>query len=55
MTEEPYVIRMNIRHYEATLKLDMDERKRSTILQLLANARLALALAQSHESSTAKI
>jgi hypothetical protein len=45
MTEEPAIIEMNIAHYEALLKLDLDDGKRSTVNRLLAEARERLALA----------
>lgn len=44
MMEDPYVIRSNIARYEAMLRLDIDDRKRSAVRRLLAEARLALAL-----------
>ena len=48
MTENPQIIQMNIAHYQALLKLNMDGAKRSVIERLLAKAKedLALALAE---------
>jgi hypothetical protein len=43
MTEDPFTIQLNIDHYRAHLKLDMDEEKRSIIERLLAEARTDLA------------
>ena len=43
--ESPRIIQMNIAHYEALLKLNMDDGKRSVIERLLADARESLALA----------
>ena len=46
MTEEdPFIIRMNIAHYNAMLKLDMNDEKRSVIEGLLAEAKKDLVLA----------
>jgi len=45
MTEEPIIIKMNIAHYEAMLKLPLDEEKRSIVKRLLAEAEEHLALA----------
>ena len=45
MTENPLIIQMNIAHYQAMLKLDMDGAKRSVIEKLLAKAKEDLALA----------
>ena len=45
MVEKPYLIRMNIAHYKALLKLDLDESKRAAIEQLLAETEQALAAA----------
>lgn len=39
MTEEPFIIRLNIAHYRAMLKLDMDGEKRRVIERLLAEAK----------------
>ena len=35
MTAELFIIRMNIAHYEAQLKLNMDDGKRSVVTRLL--------------------
>jgi hypothetical protein len=46
MTNVPFsvfVMEMNIAHFEAMVKLDMDEEKRSVVEQLLANAKQDLA------------
>ena len=45
MTEVPTIIRMNIAHYNAMLKLDMNDEKRSVIEGLLAEAKKDLVLA----------
>jgi hypothetical protein len=42
MTEDPFTIQLNIDHYRAHLKLDMDDGKRSIIERLLAEARTDL-------------
>jgi len=52
MVEKPYLIRMNIAHYKALLKLDLDERKRTAIEQLLAETEEALALAVAADSTS---
>jgi hypothetical protein len=44
MTQEPFIILMNIAHYEAQLKLDMDDGKRSVVTRLLAEAQENLVL-----------
>ena len=44
-TEDPTIIQMNIAHYEALLKLDMDDGRRSVVERLLAEAKDDLALA----------
>ena len=43
MTEESVIIEMNIAHYEALLKLDLDDSKRSAVSRLLAEATEQLA------------
>jgi len=43
MTECHFIIKMNISHYGALLKLDMDEARRSVIEGLLAEAKTDLA------------
>ena len=45
MRERPGIIQMNIAHYEALLKLDIDGEKRSVVERLLAEARENLAFA----------
>lgn len=37
MEEDPAIIRLNIAHYQALLKLDIDDDKRNSIQQLLRN------------------
>jgi hypothetical protein len=49
MTEDPIIIRMNIAHYEAMLKLDIGDEKRSIAERLLAEAKRDLALATTWE------
>jgi hypothetical protein len=45
MTEEdPTIIQMNIAHYRAMLKLDLDDAKRSIVERLLAEASHSLTL-----------
>lgn len=46
MMENPVIIQMNIAHYRALLKLDMDDIKRRTVEQLLAEANRELILAR---------
>lgn len=46
MTESPIIIEMNISHYRALLKLDIDDIKRSTIERMLAESEKALVLAR---------
>lgn len=46
MHENPTIIRMNIAHYRALLKRDIDDEKRSTVERLLAEAEANLELAQ---------
>jgi hypothetical protein len=45
MREDPLIIRRNIAHYQATLKLDMGDEKRSVVERLLAKAKDDLVLA----------
>jgi len=45
MIEAPIIIRMNIAHYLAMLRLAMSDERRSAIEQLLAEAQNNLALA----------
>jgi len=44
MTEDPIFIRRRISHYGAMSKLNLDDRKRATILRLLAGAERKLAV-----------
>lgn len=46
MTDEPNVIRINIRHFEALLQLPCTEERRHRILKLLADARVNLVAAE---------
>ena len=48
MIEEPIVIEMNIAHYAAMLKLDLDHRKRAAVKRWLAEANKNLAQANEH-------
>lgn len=41
--DERYIIKLNIAHYQAMLKLDIDDGKRSTVKRLLAEAKAVLA------------
>jgi hypothetical protein len=41
--DERFIIKLNIANYEATLKLDIDGEKRSTVERLLAEAEEVLA------------
>jgi hypothetical protein len=45
MTEEPIIIEMNIAHYGAMLKLNLDDENRSIVKHLLAEATKCLTLA----------
>ncbi|MDE2165563.1 MAG: hypothetical protein KGJ66_04405 [Alphaproteobacteria bacterium] len=49
MEDEPYVIRLNIRHYEAMLQLPCGEERRRRLLKLLDEAHARLAAAESAE------
>jgi len=49
--ERPHIISMNIEHYRALLRLDMDDEKRSTIKRLLAEAEAALVRATSKSNN----
>jgi hypothetical protein len=40
---EQFIIKLNIAHYQAMLKLDIDDEKRSTLERLLAEAEEVLA------------
>lgn len=41
--DEQFIIKLNIAHYQAMLKLDIDDEKRSTVARLLAEAEEILA------------
>jgi hypothetical protein len=45
VTEEPIIIQMNISHYGAMLKLNLDDENRSILERLLAEAEQNLVLA----------
>jgi hypothetical protein len=48
MTEDPQVIRLNIRHYQELLKLDRHKAgTRQRLIELLAEAQAQLTLAKS--------
>lgn len=51
MTEDPFIIQINIAHYRAMLKLDMNDTKRSVIERLLAEAERNLRPADALEES----
>ena len=42
-SDERYIITANIAHYQAMLKLDIDDEKRSVVVRLLARAEEVLA------------
>jgi hypothetical protein len=42
MEEDPVIIRMNIAHYEAMLRLSLGDEKRSQLKRLLTGARESL-------------
>jgi len=46
MREDPYIIRLNIRHYQELLKFSGDADTRQQILRLLAKAQAELPLAE---------
>ena len=46
MTKEPIIIAMNIAHYGAMLKLNLDDENRSIVNCLLAEAKQNLTLAR---------
>jgi hypothetical protein len=52
MMDDPEIIRLNIRHYEALLKLHSTTDTRQQVIKLLAEARtqLPLAMAEAAES-----
>jgi hypothetical protein len=41
--DEQFIIKLNIAHYQAILKLDIDDRTASTVARLLAEAAEVLA------------
>jgi hypothetical protein len=41
--DERYIIKVNIAHYEAMLKLDIDDERRATVERLLAESKDVLA------------
>ena len=41
--DERFIIKLNIAHYQAMLKRDIDDEKRSTVARLLAEAEEVLA------------
>ena len=41
--DERHIIKLNIAHYQAMLKLDIDDEKRSTVARLIAEAEEVLA------------
>ena len=49
MEEEPYVIRLNIGHYEGMLQLPCSAERRRRLLNLLGEARARLAAAEAAE------
>jgi hypothetical protein len=56
MTNVPFsvfVMEMNIAHFEAMLKLDMDEEKRSVVEQLLAKSKQDLARRRDQKTAVA--
>ena len=40
--DERYIVKLNIAHYQAMLKLDIDIERRSVVERLLAEAKAAL-------------
>ncbi len=53
MYEDPYVIRLNIQHFQALLKLECTPATRQQILRLLAKAQAELPLALAERSEFA--
>lgn len=47
MDEAPAIIKLNLRHYEAMLQLDLDDEKRRQVETLIVEAKAQLALANS--------
>ncbi len=41
--DEQFIIKLNIAHYQAMLRLDIDDEKRSAVARLLAEAEEVLA------------
>ena len=41
--DERYIVKLNIAHYQAMLKLDIDDERRSVVERLLAEAKEVLA------------
>jgi hypothetical protein len=52
MREDPYVIRLNIQHYQEALKLPSPPEKRRQLLRLLAEAQAELPLALAEHGQT---
>jgi hypothetical protein len=50
MHEDPYVIRLNIQHYQALLKLHSSPRTRQQLLRLLVKAQAELPIAEAERS-----
>jgi hypothetical protein len=42
-SDEQFIIKLNIAHYQAMLKIDIDDERRSTVARLLAEAEEVLA------------
>ncbi len=53
MREEPVIIRMNIAHYGALLKLELSAEKRSVVERLLAEAHANLVAATVEKNAEA--
>jgi hypothetical protein len=53
MEDEPYIIRLNIRHYEGMLQLPCSEERRRRLLKLLAEARAQLVTVENAERQRA--
>jgi hypothetical protein len=54
MTDDLFVIQMNVDHYRALLKLEMKDDKRSVIERLLAEAKADLAQAAERKREPAR-
>lgn len=50
MHEDPYVIELNVRHYQAALKLPCTPQKRQQLLRLLAKTQAELSRARTPRS-----